>query len=135
MRRKPLSRSKRSRGFTLLEVLLVLIILVVIAGFAIRNFAGTLDQSNRRAARVQIGQLSAAIKQYQLTMGGLPSSLEALQTQPSDLANPGDWVQLLEKVPVDPWNKPYEYKNNGSTFELRSLGPDGQSGTSDDVTP
>jgi general secretion pathway protein G len=131
-----LSRSQRRlrRAFTLLEVMLVLIILVVIAGFAIRNFTGVLDQANKRAATAQLAQLSSAVKQYQLMMQQLPPSLDALMNQPSDLANPGDWTKLLDKIPADPWNRPYEYKVNGSTFELRSVGADGQSGTSDDIT-
>lgn len=130
------SRSQRRlrRAFTLLEVMLVLIILVVIAGFAIRNFTGVLDQANKRAATAQLAQLSSAVKQYQLMMQQLPPSLDALMNQPSDLANPGDWTKLLDKIPADPWNRPYEYKVNGSTFELRSVGADGQSGTSDDIT-
>jgi len=129
-------RSRRSfrRAFTLLEVMLVLIILVVIAGFAIRNFTGVLDQANKRAATAQLAQLASSVKQYQLMMQQLPSSLDALMTQPADLANPADWTKMLDKIPVDPWNRPYEYKVNGSTFELRSLGADGQSGTSDDIT-
>ncbi|MCY3005294.1 MAG: type II secretion system major pseudopilin GspG [Planctomycetota bacterium] len=128
-------RSRRNfrRGFTLLEVMLVLIILVVIAGFSIRNFTGVLDQANKRAATAQLAQLSSAVKQYQLMMQQLPASLDSLMTQPADLANPGDWTKLLDKLPSDPWNRPYEYKLNGSTFELRSLGADGQSGTSDDI--
>lgn len=133
MKRNRKSRKNLRRGFTLLEVLLVLIILVVIAGFAIRNFTGVLDQANKKAATAQIAQLSTTIKQYQLMMQQLPSSLDALMNQPADLANPGDWTKLLDKIPVDPWNRPYEYKVNGSSFELRSLGADGQSGTSDDI--
>jgi len=133
MQRNRKSCKNFRRGFTLLEVMLVLIILVVIAGFAIRNFTGVLDQANKRAATAQLAQLSSAIKQYQLMMQQLPSSLDSLMTQPADLANPGDWTKLLDKIPVDPWNRPYEYKVNGSSFELRSLGADGQSGTSDDI--
>ncbi|MFO0011521.1 MAG: type II secretion system major pseudopilin GspG [Planctomycetota bacterium] len=139
MKRNPSRRiaSRRSslrRGFTLLEVLLVLIILVVIAGFAIRNFTGIQDTANKRAATAQIGQLSSAVKTYQLLMGQLPPNLEALVNAPADLQNPGEWTKQLDKVPVDPWNRPYEYKLNGSSFEIRSVGSDGQSGTSDDIT-
>jgi general secretion pathway protein G len=142
--RHPLSLNSRNqrrkatrarRGFTLLEVLLVLIILVVIAGFAIQNFAGIQDTANKKAATTQITQLSTAIKTYQLLMNALPPNLEALVNPPADLAKPGDWTKQLERVPNDPWGRPYEYKVNGSTFELRCVGPDGQSGTSDDVLP
>lgn len=134
MKRTRPSRRNPRRGFTLLEVMLVLIILVVIAGFAIRNFTGTLDAANKRAATAQMSQLSSAVKQYQLMLQQLPPSLDALVNQPAELANPGDWVKLLDKVPNDPWNRPYEYKVSGATFELRSTGSDGQTGTSDDIT-
>ena len=133
MKRNRSNRRNSRRGFTLLEVMLVLIILVVIAGFAIRNFTGVLDQANKRAATAQLAQLSAAVKQYQLMLQQLPPSLDALMNQPGDLQNPGDWTKLLDKIPLDPWNRPYEYKNNGSSFELRSVGADGQSGTADDI--
>jgi general secretion pathway protein G len=122
---RPLAKRRRvlRRGFTLLEVLLVLIILVVIAGFAIQNFTGIQDTANKKA-----------VKTYQLLMRQLPPNLEALVNPPAELENPGEWTKQLEKVPLDPWNRPYEYKVNGSTFEIRSLGSDGQSGTADDIT-
>lgn len=134
MKRRPSLRRSVRRGFTLLEVLLVLIILVVIAGFAIQNFSGIQDSANKKAATAQISQLSSAVKTYQLLMQQLPPNLEALVSPPADLANPGEWAKQLEKVPNDPWQRPYEYKVNGSSFEIRSTGPDGQSGTSDDIT-
>lgn len=127
--------NKRSRlGFTLMEVLLVLVILVVLAGFAIQNMAGTLESSKKQQAKITIGMLSTSLKQYQLQVGNLPTSLEALHVQPSDV-DASMWVQKLDKpVPMDPWGRPYEYKLNGSTFEIRSIGPDGQSGSADDIT-
>lgn len=127
--------NKRSRlGFTLMEVLLVLVILVVLAGFAIQNMSGTLEGTKKQQAKITIGMLSTSLKQYQLQVGNLPSSLDALHVQPSDV-DASMWVQKLDKpVPMDPWGHPYEYKLNGSSFEIRSLGPDGQSGTTDDIT-
>lgn len=133
-RRTPSQRPSRRQGFTLLEVLLVLIILVVIAGFAIQNFTGIQETANKKSAITQISQLSNAVKTYQLLMRQLPPNLEALVNPPAELANPGEWTKQLEKVPLDPWNRPYEYKVNGSSFEIRCSGPDGQSGTSDDIT-
>jgi type II secretion system protein G len=105
------------------------------AVFGFGNFTSIQDTANRKAATTQVTQLSTAIKTYQLLMGGLPPNLEALVNPPADLAKPGDWTKQLERVPNDPWNRPYEYKVNGSTFELRCVGPDGKSGTSDDMVP
>jgi general secretion pathway protein G len=135
MNRRMQKRRALRRGFTLMEVLLVLVILVVLAGFAIRNLGGALEGAKKQQAKVMMGILSTSLKEYQLQVGTLPSNLEALYQQPSDLADPGLWVQKLDKpVPADPWGKPYEYKLNGSSFEIRSVGPDGQSGTADDIT-
>ncbi len=134
MKRKPSARRRMRGAFTLLEVLLVLVILVVIAGFAIRGFQGTFDAAKKNQAKIMLGILSTSLKEYQLIVGSLPSSLDALHAQPSDLADPSLWVQKLDKpVPSDPWNHPYEYKPNGTSFEVRSIGPDGQSGSADDI--
>ncbi|XZE44463.1 type II secretion system protein GspG [Pirellulaceae bacterium SH467] len=136
MKRRPIRRGRQRSAFTLMEVLLVLIIIVVIAGFGIRALTGTFDQAKKNQAKAMLGILSTSLKEYQIQVGALPSALDALHQQPSDLADPSMWVQKLDKpVPADPWNRPYEYKLNGSAFELRSLGPDGQSGTQDDITP
>ena len=132
MSRKRNARRTSRLGFTLMEVLLVLVILVVLAGFAIQNLTGTLEGAK---VKIYIGILSNALKQYQLEVGGLPSDINALHQQPSDIADPASWVQKLDKpIALDPWGKAYEYKLNGSSFEIRSIGPDGQSGTADDIT-
>jgi general secretion pathway protein G len=121
-------------AFTLMEVLLVLIIIVVIAGFGIRSLMGSFDKAKVNQAKVMLGILSTSLKEYQIEVGNLPSALDALHQQPSDLANASDWVQKLDKpVPMDPWGHAYEYKPNGTKFELKSNGPDGQSGTQDDI--
>ena len=130
------TRKSIRRGFTLLELLLVLIILVVIAGFGIRAVQGTLDGAKKKQAKIMLGILSTSLKEYQLEVGNLPSALEALHTQPADITDASLWVMKLDKeVPKDPWEKPYDYKPNGTSFDLRSVGPDGQSGTADDITP
>ena len=136
MNRRIHSRTRLRRGFTLLELLLVLVILVVIAGFGIQVFTGTQKQARLKQAKITLGMLSTMLKQYQMEVNVLPSSLDALHVQPSDLTNPSDWVQKSGKpIPLDPWEHPYEYKPNGTEFDLRSAGPDGQSGTEDDIVP
>ena len=136
MKRRMPARSRLRRGFTLLELLLVLVILVVIAGFGIQAFNGTRERAKKQQAKITLGLLSGALKQYQIEVNNLPSALAALHEMPSDITDPNNWVKKLDKpVPLDPWDRPYEYKLNGSEFELRSLGPDGQSGTEDDIVP
>jgi general secretion pathway protein G len=133
MQRRRIQRQAIKSGFTLMEVLLVLIIIVVIAGFGIRALSGTFQQAKQKEAKGMLGILSTSLKEYQLMIGSLPQELEALHTQPAD-ADPAMWVKKLDKIPVDPWNRAYEYKPNGVEFDIRSVGPDGQSGTQDDIT-
>ena len=132
--RRALGRGLARRAVTLMEVLLVLIIMVVLAGFGIVAFQGTAENAKKREAKAMIGLLSGALKRYQLEAGGFPSALDALYQTPSDISDPTLWVQCIDKpIPADPWGKPYEYKPGGSTFEILSMGPDGQSGTADDI--
>jgi general secretion pathway protein G len=127
-------RLGRRKGFTLLEVLLVVVILAVIAGIVVVNIFSTQDEAFKKLAQSQVSAISNSLKQYRLLVGSYPSSLSALHEKPSDLADGSKWSPVLEKpVSPDPWGRPYEYKLNGNTFEIRCLGPDGQSGTEDDI--
>lgn len=133
MKRRTPSQTKRS-GFTLLELLLVLVILVVIAGFGIQAFTGVRDKAKIQQAKVELGMLSQSLKRYEMLMNALPSALEALSVKPSDAD--AEWVKMLDKpIAKDPWGSPYEYKVNGSEFDLKSIGPDRQTGTADDIAP
>lgn len=128
-------RMLRRSAFTLLEVMLVLVIIAAIAGIAVVNIGGIQERSYRRIATTQISNMGNMLEQYKLEIGSYPTQLAHLHEQPSDLADPTKWVQLLkEPVPADPWGRAYEYTVNGDSYELRSLGPDGQSGNEDDVT-
>ncbi|RMF41987.1 MAG: type II secretion system protein GspG [Planctomycetota bacterium] len=133
IRRHP-RRPLRS-AFTLLEVMLVLVILAAIAGIAVVNIGGVQERAYIRTAKTELSNLKSMLEQYRLEVGSYPNKLEDLHTQPSDLADPSRWLQLLKEPPKpDPWGHPYEYINNGSDYELRSVGPDGKSGTEDDIT-
>lgn len=136
MSRKMLLRRARARlAFTLLEVMLVLVILAAIAGIAVMNVGGIRTGAFNKTAAAQVSNLKNFLEQYKLNVGTYPQTLEALYTAPSD-ADPAKWIQLMrDPVPMDPWEMPYEYKVNGDTYELRSMGPDKQSGTEDDIPP
>ncbi len=132
MKRRNLSRTKR-RGFTLLELLLVLVILVVIAGFGIQAFGGVRDKAKIQQAKVELGMLSQSLKRYEMMMNALPAALDALSNKPNEAD--AEWVKMLDKpITKDPWGNPYEYSVNGSEFVLKSMGPDRQSGTADDIS-
>jgi general secretion pathway protein G len=125
---------KTRGGFTLMEVMLVLVIIAAIAGIAVVNIGGVRVQAFNRTAKAEISNFKSLIATYDLNVGSLPSTLEALYEQPSDLADPTKWTRVSrDPIKPDPWGRPYEYKVNGADFEIRSLGPDGQSGTEDDI--
>ncbi len=138
MRSRRLRNSRRMSergGFTLLEVMLVLVIIAAIAGIAVYNIGGIQNTANKMNASTQIKGFKQALETYKLLIGSYPASLDALHEAPSDLADPSKYTQLYKQpIPADPWGRQYEYKLNGSDYELRSLGADGQSGTDDDVT-
>lgn len=133
--RRPLRRANARGAFTLLEVMLVLVIIAAIAGIAVYNLGGMQNRAFNMTAKNQISVFKNALEQYKLFIGSYPSSLEALHEAPSDLADPSKYTSILkDPIPADPWGRPYEYKVEGQNYDLRSVGPDGQSGTDDDVT-
>src|SRR5438552_13325601 len=106
-------RRSRSRGFTLMEILLVLAILVVLGAMVGVGYSRVQVNAMKSAARTQVGLLEDATKLYILDVGSPPSSLDSLITLPPDLSNPNKWQgPYLEKqtLPVDPWNNPYQYE-------------------------
>ncbi len=134
IRHRQAARKAARSGFTLMEVMLVLVIIAAIAGIAVVNIGGVRVTAFKRAAKAEMSNLKSLIATYDLNVGSLPSTLEALYEQPSDLADPSKWSRVSrDPIKPDPWNHPYEYKVNGTEFEIRSLGPDGQSGTDDDI--
>lgn len=131
----PRSRSSRARkGFTLLELLLVLAILVVLGGIVVVNVAGTSAAANQDATLAQLKMLKSNIAMYQIRMNSLPETLEALRDGPSDSALKSKWVApIITEIPTDAWGKDLIYTVNGNTFEIRSNGIDGQPNTEDDI--
>ena len=133
------SRKRRS-GFTLLEILLVLAILVILGGLVVYNFAGIQQNAYSDVAKRQISTFKAMLEMYRLDVGRYPTTqagLNALVQQPSDLPNPKKWKgpYTNEAIPADPWDNQYRYESNTPTqFRIWSLGPDMVDGTGDDVS-
>ncbi|TWU07683.1 type II secretion system protein GspG [Stieleria varia] len=128
------SRSCRRGGFTLLELLLVLAILVVLGGIVVVNVVGTGEAAKADATQSQLKMVQSFITQYKLRMNTLPETLEELKDGPSDASLKAKWVKpIIERVPTDAWGKEIIYSVNGNTYELRSGGIDGQMNNDDDI--
>lgn len=132
--------SHRHQGFTLVEMLLVLVILAVLAAIVIPKFSGRSQQAKETAAKSQISAIEMALDAFEVDTGFYPqgnAGLNALVDQPNNAQN---WKgpYLKKGVPLDPWGNPYLYsypgRNNPKGYDISSAGPDGQTGTDDDIT-
>ena len=137
-------RPRGQEGFTLLELLIVVIILGLLAALVGGNLFKTMDKSKSQIAKIQIEQLAGPLKQFRLDVGRYPTTdegLQALISPPEGEELPGWNGPYLEKkvVPKDPWNRPYIYRSPGeqAEYEIISLGRDGKpggSGADKDIT-
>jgi general secretion pathway protein G len=129
-----ISTRKSRSGFTLIEIMLVLVILAAVAGIAVFALGGTQATAFKKTSAAQINSLKTMLDMYKLNMGTYPPTLDALNVAPSD-ADPARWEQVSrDPIKPDPWGRPFEYKVEGDKYDLRSLGADGQSGSEDDIT-
>jgi general secretion pathway protein G len=125
-------RPRRRRGFTLMEILLVLAILVVLASMVGVGYVRIQQNAFKNSARTQLTLLEDAVKTYMLDVGTMPSSLNDLLQPPPDLPNPAKWAgPYLDKqnLPVDPWNSPFvfqEVDRENMKFRIYSPGPNRQ---------
>ena len=136
------NRRKRS-GFTLMEILIVIFILLLLAGIAVGVFNGTRERAKIDTTKINIRVLKSQVDRYNLEVGNYPTTaqgLDALLQPPADLPDPSKWGgPYLEDntSPLDPWGNPYQYvspsQHTRGGFDIWSLGPDGQDGTDDDI--
>ena len=131
-------RVRDARGFTLIELMVVVVILGILAGLIIPKIMGKPEEAKRLKARMQIEQLEQSLKLYYLDNGEYPTTeqgLNALVEKPATEPVPKRWKEggYLEKkkIPLDPWDNPFVYISPGvhdKDFDLVSYGADGEEG-------
>jgi len=124
-------------GFTLLELLVVVVIIGILAGFVAPNFLDQPENARRTQAEVQVRAISEALEMYKLDNRRYPTTeqgLQALVTKPTTEPVPPKWKDggYMKSLPSDPWDSPYVYLQPGvnGAFDLLSYGADGQAGGS-----
>ncbi len=131
------SSNRRQRGFTLIEIMVVVVIIGILIGLVAPQILGRVDEARVTAAGSDINTLEQALEMYRLDNGRYPTTdqgLEALIRKPAGNPEPRNWNRegYLKKgqLPVDPWGNPYQYLSgdDGYRYELYSLGADGREG-------
>ena len=127
------ARARRAAGFTLIELMVVLVIIGVLAALIVPNVLDRTDDARATAARTDVHNIMQALKLYKLDNQRYPTpeqGLAALVQRPSTPPVPGNWKPYLEKLPSDPWGQPYQYLNHGikGEVDVMSFGADGKSG-------
>ena len=132
----PTPRSARARGFTLLELLVVLVVLGLLVSIVGPRYFNQLGKSEGKAAQAQISSIAKALDLYRIDVGRYPSTEQGLVALSAAPANEPRWhgPYLQKTVPADPWGRPYVYKSPGETgeFDLLSYGKDGSPGGTED---
>ncbi|WP_250462127.1 type II secretion system major pseudopilin GspG [Microbulbifer litoralis] len=125
---------RKSGGFTLIEIMVVIVILGVLAALVVPNVLGRTGEARMKAAAVDLRAIETALDMYRMDNFVYPSSdqgLEALISKPSGFPEAKNWNQpYLKKAPKDPWGNQYQYISPGSSgpYDLFSLGSDGKPG-------
>jgi len=136
---KHLTARQRKSGFTLIEILVVVVILAILAAVVVPNVIHRIGESRVSAAISDISSFKTALQLYSVDTGGYPTQDQGLNALVSNPGVPGwnkSYLSDMEKIPLDPWGNPYVYKmpsEHNQEYDISSNGPDGQQNTSDDI--
>ena len=128
--------SRRPVGFTLIEIMMVVVIIGIVVAILVPNLIGQDDKARIQAEQAQLRGIAQALELYKMDNRRYPSTeqgLDALVQKPSGFPEPKGWgpEPYLRKYPLDQWENEYVYSSNGRNFELKSLGADGTDGGED----
>lgn len=131
--RKNLLLLSRRSGFTLIEIMVVVVILGLLAALVVPRIGPQVAEAQRTTAQTQIRSIEDALEMYRMHNGFYPSTnqgLDALVTAPTTSPVPKRYTEggYLKKVPEDPWGNPYVYRNQNGRITITSYGPDGEEG-------
>jgi general secretion pathway protein G len=132
------SEDRRSeRGFSLVELIVVLVILSLLAAVVGTNVYKKLGKGKEQIAKIQITELEGALQAFAFDIGRLPNSSEGLEALRQNPGNIDTWQgpYIAKELPKDPWGRPYAYRSPGTNgdFDIFSLGADGTEGNEDDI--
>ena len=123
---------RKDAGFTLIEILLVVVIIGILAAVAVPRLGGRVGQSQIAAARAGAGAIGTAIDLYETDNGKLPESLQNLVNKGSEPNWNGPYIRKVEGL-KDPWGTEFQYTKQGNVYTVASAGPDLSFGSADDV--
>jgi len=132
-------RCHRAGGFSLIELLLVLVILATLTAIVVPKFTKRSEQAKVTSAAVEISQIEVALDAFEVDCGRYPTTEEGLGALLQQPSNADGWhgEYLKRGIPQDPWGNPYVYRqpgrHNTTGYDLYSFGPDGQEGGGDDI--
>ncbi|CAG9298381.1 type II secretion system major pseudopilin GspG [Celerinatantimonas diazotrophica] len=137
---QPYPKRRHTQGFTLLEVMVVMVIIALMATLIVPNLLGNKEKADQKKAQADVVALENALQMYKLDNGRYPTTeqgLKALVQKPQSAPIPRDYRHggYIRRLPNDPWGNPYQMRSPGEhgDIDVFSDGPDGQPGTKDDI--